>query len=923
MVKKISYILVLLLCYCAVNAQLPATFSELESYIEENISNDHIDKNLALVQQGKISEIVQSFNCKDAGRIYHLIGVSYYSNHQELEAIKYFKKAVYENWDNCPEVDPKNIVNSLFNIGVSYQYIGDMYTGKEYLDTAIILMENIEDFPKEDLATKYEAIGYYYIELNDFYRARNFLRQAATLEEHIDPYTTLSIRINQMILYNQYKKKAKAKEIYLKTKELFKAYESEFDDDIKLIYYLNVASVQFSLGNLDKSEAYISKALDLAQGEDYEIITDAKEILGSICLKRKDYECALKNFREVNQYREDANLAVKDSHAESIALHNLSEAELLVGNDSIALALINKSIEKITPKLGRDEFKDPILNEKRINNPELLISHMLLKDKILKGRGNGNTLNNRYQILSKVDTLIDKSMQSLNFEDSKLELLPIIQTQTEQAINVCHQLYKRTQDRKYLSKAFYFSSQAKSYILQQTIQENQFLRSKATPEVQQNIQDARINIARIRNEQILNNSDSLANLLVGQEIKLEHLIDSFTNSVKSTFWDNKRDYSIADIQDRIPSDQVLLDTYEGVDHVYMFWITSDEVLLNMVSTNSLLPAIDSLSWYNRNPSIPYNSSFSREVYQYIFADNVQEILPNNYRLKVIPEGRLFDVSFATLIDNDQNLMLETTPISYAYNPNFLFFEHKEIKGKDFIGFGTHYTPLIDEQLRHKKYIGPDESLGMLSTSEKEVEICNDIMQGDIFLGKEATLENFKNHASGYNVIYLSLHGVVDEDEGQRTGVIFDNSKGKFVLDGHDLLELKLNADLIVMSSCHSASGKTYKGEGLKGMTRSFFASGARNVLSSLWTAGENSTMEILPKFLKNYKAKMAKDKSLQASKLAYLENNPPLLSHPFYWGNIVLYSSFEPSNPYPYLYPILGALLLLLLGYIIYRRQNS
>jgi CHAT domain-containing protein len=53
-----------------------------------------------------------------------------------------------------------------------------------------------------------------------------------------------------------------------------------------------------------------------------------------------------------------------------------------------------------------------------------------------------------------------------------------------------------------------------------------------------------------------------------------------------------------------------------------------------------------------------------------------------------------------------------------------------------------------------------------------------------------------------------------------------------------LREVRIDADLVVLSACDTGLGKEMGGEGLVGLTRAFEYVGARSVLASLWSVAD-------------------------------------------------------------------------------------
>ena len=63
------------------------------------------------------------------------------------------------------------------------------------------------------------------------------------------------------------------------------------------------------------------------------------------------------------------------------------------------------------------------------------------------------------------------------------------------------------------------------------------------------------------------------------------------------------------------------------------------------------------------------------------------------------------------------------------------------------------------------------------------------------------------------------------------------------LRANDIYNLKLPAELVVLSACQTGLGKEIKGEGLVGLTRGFMYAGAARVVVSLWSVNDKATAD--------------------------------------------------------------------------------
>jgi len=107
--------------------------------------------------------------------------------------------------------------------------------------------------------------------------------------------------------------------------------------------------------------------------------------------------------------------------------------------------------------------------------------------------------------------------------------------------------------------------------------------------------------------------------------------------------------------------------------------------------------------------------------------------------------------------------------------------------------------------------------------------------------------------SPYRLVHFATHGSLDSEHPELSGVVLSmvNEKGSPV-DGflrlHDIFNLKLPAELVVLSACETALGKEIKGEGLIGLTRGFMYAGTPRVVVSLWSVDDEATAELMKRF---------------------------------------------------------------------------
>jgi CHAT domain-containing protein len=159
--------------------------------------------------------------------------------------------------------------------------------------------------------------------------------------------------------------------------------------------------------------------------------------------------------------------------------------------------------------------------------------------------------------------------------------------------------------------------------------------------------------------------------------------------------------------------------------------------------------------------------------------------------------------------------------------------------------------------------------------------------GTFTVGSGATKEDFAAQAQGHSIIHIATHGFIDEDHPERSALLFapgsdTASGGDGLLYAGEIYNLRLDADLVTLSSCESGVGRLVRGEGLMAMTRGFFYAGARNVVCSLWKVYDEQTNQLMHGFYRHVLEGKRYSASLREAKLEMIRNAST--AHPFKWA---------------------------------------
>jgi CHAT domain-containing protein/tetratricopeptide (TPR) repeat protein len=142
--------------------------------------------------------------------------------------------------------------------------------------------------------------------------------------------------------------------------------------------------------------------------------------------------------------------------------------------------------------------------------------------------------------------------------------------------------------------------------------------------------------------------------------------------------------------------------------------------------------------------------------------------------------------------------------------------------------------------------------------------------------------------SQYRYVHFATHGVLDSERPGLSSLVLSmvDEKGQpqnGFLRANDIYNLKLPAELVVLSACQTGLGKEIKGEGLVGLTRGFMYAGAARVVVSLWNVNDKATADLMTKFYeKMLKQGLRPAAALRAAQVEMWKQKQ--WQSPYYWA---------------------------------------
>ncbi|MGH9333863.1 MAG: CHAT domain-containing protein [Vicinamibacteria bacterium] len=159
---------------------------------------------------------------------------------------------------------------------------------------------------------------------------------------------------------------------------------------------------------------------------------------------------------------------------------------------------------------------------------------------------------------------------------------------------------------------------------------------------------------------------------------------------------------------------------------------------------------------------------------------------------------------------------------------------------------------------------------------------------EVVTGSDASREWVERTDFGaFRAIHLAAHGIVDNVRPELSGIVLslEGENGETV-DGflrlHDVYNLKLPVDLVVLSACETGLGKEVRGEGLIGLVRGFMYAGATAVIASSWKVDDRATAELMTELYRRLFAGEPAAAALREAQVALWKSSR--FHDPYYWA---------------------------------------
>jgi CHAT domain-containing protein/predicted negative regulator of RcsB-dependent stress response len=266
----------------------------------------------------------------------------------------------------------------------------------------------------------------------------------------------------------------------------------------------------------------------------------------------------------------------------------------------------------------------------------------------------------------------------------------------------------------------------------------------------------------------------------------------------------------------------------------------------------------------------------RKLYEALIAP-AQRLMPKTGKVILAPDGPLHSLNFETLpvFEPQPHYWIQDATVSVTPSLGLLSADQTGQKA------AARSLLLIGNP------ISPDERYPALEFAGQEMTAIEHSLPGFRIVPRDRQQAQPEAYAQAdpgsFGLIHFVAHATANREEPLESAVILSRSGDNYKLLAKDVIDKRLQAELVTISACRSAGARTYAGEGLVGFSWAFLEAGARNVIAGLWDVNDRSTADLMERLYGELSRGLAPADALRSAKLKLVEG-PGAYRKPYYWG---------------------------------------
>ena len=249
---------------------------------------------------------------------------------------------------------------------------------------------------------------------------------------------------------------------------------------------------------------------------------------------------------------------------------------------------------------------------------------------------------------------------------------------------------------------------------------------------------------------------------------------------------------------------------------------------------------------------------------------------------IVPDGPLWSLPFQALIDSSGRHLIESRALFYAPSLTVLFESARS--RRPIAGGSSTLLAMGDPET------APAAGAARLPSAAREVESIRRLYGegAESFTGPRASEAEWKLAAPRHRILHLAAHAAVNAANPLYSYVLLAPGQGEDgYLETREILDLDLNAGMVVLSACDSGRGGFRQGEGVVGLSWALMVAGSPAAVVSQWPVDSDSTTRLMLEFHRRLRPVDgqplgARAAALRQASLRLLAD--PAYRHPYYWA---------------------------------------
>jgi len=826
--------------------------------------------------------------------------------------------------------DRAAVAATLSNIGGVLWSQGDSVQALEYHQKAVELGEAVGD--KRRVASALNNLGLVYYSLGSYAQALDSHQKSLALDEDTSNKQEIPVGLNNIArVYRAQGNYARALAHYHKSLSLLETLGNKY----------GLGLVLHNIGNLYRFQGNYAQALECYQKSlaTREAIGDKKGVAGSLNNIGHIYRLQGDNARALEHFQQSLALSesVKDKDGVASALNSIGRVHHAQGDIAQAMSNYQKSLELREAMANRAGVADTLNNiaevyEKQGDHSKALdtadraaalagqIGHV---DALWKARLTAGT---QYRALKQPAQALPAFEEAVNIiETLRANVAGGGEEQQrffESKVAPYHAMVDLLAGEGRLAEALTFAERAKARMLLDVLQTGRVNVTKAMTsaerekERQLNSRLVSFNVQVARASAPMQPDQARLSELKAQLQKARLDFEAFQTNLYATHAGLRAQRGEApvikanEIAALLPGAGAALLEYVVTDEVtYLFGLTKVagkpaaevQVFTLPIKRTELAKQIEGFRQQLAGRDLGFRTS-ARQLYR-LLLEPAQALLRGKTEIVVVPDDKLWELPFQALLAEDGRYVIETGAVSYAPSLTAL----REMKTRrDQRRAGSSPATLLAlgnpaigrEKVQPVKVTLRDGKLDLLPEAEQEVKALGQLYgaaRSKVYVGAEAHEDRVKTEAALAGILHFATHGTLNNAAPMYSHLVLapGSPTEDGLLEGWELMQMDLKAELAVLSACETARGRYGAGEGMIGLTWALFVAGVPTTVVSQWQVESASTRDLMVSFHRGLnsppqdgKAKVTKAEGLRQAALKLLKK--PETNHPFYWAGFVL-----------------------------------